>query len=133
MNKCNELKVGGRLKESGLSNPNLAILLPDNTITRVIIQEFHSRAHVGVEWTLSLVRQYYWIVHGRSVVRKIVRSCIACKKLFSKPSKQIVADLPLKRLDPGKPPFTFVGIDVFDPCSVKVNRLGIKRYGCMFT
>ena len=46
--------------------------------------------------------------------------CIICRKLFAKPES-------------GKPPFTFVGIDVFGPFMVKVNRSEVKRYGCMYS
>jgi hypothetical protein len=44
-----------------------------------------------------------------------------------------MADLPLERITPNEPPFTFVGVDFFGPFMVKVGRNLVKRYGCMFT
>jgi hypothetical protein len=125
-------RVGGRLQESVLSN-NPSILPAGHAITRASITEFHSKAHMGVEWTLSLIRQHYWIVRARPAVKKQIRLCIICRRLFAKPSSQLMANLPAERLDAGSPPFTYVGVDVFGPFSVKVNRTEVKRYGCMFT
>jgi len=44
-----------------------------------------------------------------------------------------MADLPVERVTPDKPPFTFIGLDFFGPFLVKVGRSMVKRYGCIFT
>jgi hypothetical protein len=44
-----------------------------------------------------------------------------------------MADLPEDRVTPHKPPFSYVGIDVFGPMYVKRGRSQEKRYGCLFT
>jgi len=41
--------------------------------------------------------------------------------------------LPTARVTPGKPPFTYVGVDYFGPIYVKVKRSKVKWYGCVFT
>jgi hypothetical protein len=44
-----------------------------------------------------------------------------------------MADLPEDRIKAYEPPFTFVGVDYFDPLEVKQGRSRVKRYGCIFT
>ena len=44
-----------------------------------------------------------------------------------------MADLPVERCTPGRPPFSFVGVDLFGPFLVKLGRSEVKRYGCLYT
>lgn len=44
-----------------------------------------------------------------------------------------MADLPLERILPDKPPFTDVGVDYFGPVVIKRGRSLVKRYGVIFT
>ena len=44
-----------------------------------------------------------------------------------------MADLPLDRIIPDQPPFTYVGVDFFGPFEVKRGRSHVKRYGVLFT
>ncbi|XP_014679031.1 PREDICTED: uncharacterized protein LOC106818875 [Priapulus caudatus] len=127
------LRVGGRLSESKLTVRNPVIIPGNHAVAKAIATEYHNTAHLGVELTLGLVRQKFWIVRARPLIKRIIRSYITCRKLFAKPRCQIMADLPQERVDSDKPPFTYVGIDVFGTFLVKVNRSEVKRYGCMFT
>jgi len=44
-----------------------------------------------------------------------------------------MADLPVDRVTPDRPPFTSVGVDCFGPFLVKRGRTEVKRYGIVFT
>ena len=44
-----------------------------------------------------------------------------------------MADLPGDRVTPGKPPFSYVGVDCFGPFMEKRSRSIAKRYGVLFT
>lgn len=44
-----------------------------------------------------------------------------------------MANLPEDRLLPDKPPFTYVGVDLFGPFDVKRGRGTVKRYGVLLT
>lgn len=44
-----------------------------------------------------------------------------------------MADLPLDRVSPDEPPFTYVEVDYFGPFGVKRGRTIVKRYGVIFT
>ena len=96
------------------------------------VHEWDSK-HSGREYTLSKVRQKYWIPQGRSLVNKILQRCVVCKKLRGKAGVQRMADLPSDRITPDNPPFTYTGVDCFGPFYVKRGRSQVKRYGCLFT
>ena len=77
-------KCKGRINNSTLSlqsrNP---ILLPSShRFTELLILQSHSKAqHSGVNDTLVLLRERYWILKGRQAERKVCKSCITCKRL----------------------------------------------------
>lgn len=122
------MRIGGRL-------PNHQIILPKNhRVVELIITQFHEQsAHSGQEHVLSLIRQHYWIIGGRRVVKKLLRCCPRCRLKFSRPLGQRMADLPLERQTADEPPFACTGLDYFGPLMVKSGRNQLKRYGCLFT
>lgn len=44
-----------------------------------------------------------------------------------------MTDLPADRVTPGKPPFSYVGVDCFGPFVVHRCRSQVKRYGVLYT
>ena len=89
--------------------------------------------HLGQEYVLSSLRQLYWIIKGRSAVRRVVSQCFLCRKLGAARGEQLMANLPRERLTPEDPPFTSVGVDYFGPLYVQQGRSHVKRYSCLFT
>ena len=127
--------VGGRLKHAPVPRcAKFPIILPKgHKISEMICREFHCGAHLGPDWTLSHVRMKYWIVGARQLLKRIRRGCVICKKLYAAPCNQMMADLPVERCEPGKPPFHCVGVDIFGPFHVTQGRSMVKRYGCIYT
>ena len=77
------IKVGGLLKHANIPNQSKhQIILPaKHQVTSLIIQHYHETSyHSGRDQTLSLVRQSYWIVNGKSAVRNILQRCLYCKR-----------------------------------------------------
>ena len=69
------LRVGGRLVHSELPfDQKHPILLPSNHhITRLIIREEHVRLkHAGAQTTLYSVRELYWPLDARNIIRRII-------------------------------------------------------------
>ena len=56
-----------------------------------------------------------------------------CRKMYSSPMCQKMANLPPERCLPDHPPFTNTGVDLFGPLHVKLGRSDVKRYGCVYT
>lgn len=132
----NLLCVQGRLTYSSLpSLKKRPVILPSrHHVTTLLIRHFHDQyGHVGKEFVLSLLRERYWIIGARQAVRQVLRNCVTCRRVYSQPAVQKMADLPVERVTPDKPPFTFIGLDLFGPFLVKVGRSMVKRYGCIFT
>ena len=99
----------------------------------MIVEEYHGATHLGTEWTLSQVRNTFWIMNARRLIKEVKHKCVTCKRLYGSPTMQKMADYPSERCEPGQPPFTYVGVDLFGPFYVKVGRCEVKRYGCLFT
>jgi hypothetical protein len=131
------LRIGGRLEHAPVSEEarHQAILPRDSHITTLVIRFHHGFCgHSGREYVLSSIRSRYWIVNGRSAVDRVLRDCVKCKRVKGPTKSQQMAVLPVDRVTPFKPPFTFVGVDCFGPFWVKLGRnSGLKRYGCLFT
>ena len=130
------LRVGGRLDKAPIPYEarHPAILPHTSHLTELIVNHYHVQAgHSGLNHTLSLVTQHYWIVKGTSAVKRILRQCAHCRLRNAKPGQQIMAELPRQRLGLEMHPFTFTGVDFFGPFLVRYKRSEVKRYGCLFT
>lgn len=130
------LCVGGRLQQAPVNEAaRHPIILPKTDhIVDLIIRHYHELSgHSGLEHTLSLIREKFWIINPRSTVRSILNNCVSCRKRQAHAAEQKMASLPADRVTPRKPPFTFTGVDCFGPIEVKRGRTTVKRYGIIFT
>ena len=126
------LRVGGRLKNALINyEAKHPIILPyRHHATDLIISQHHQKTgHLGQEYVLSSIHQFYWIIERRSAVRRVVSSCFQCKKLSAVRGEQLMADLLKERLMSEDPPFTNVGVDYFGPFYVRQGNSNVKRYG----
>ena len=117
-------RCGGRLSNAEVPyTTRHPVLLPrDYHLTQLLVLKAHTRVlHNGVRETLTEVRVKYWVLKGRSVVKRILRNCITCKKFEERPfSAPIPPTLPdfRARMDP---PFTSTGVDFAGPLYVKAT------------
>lgn len=138
LDEHNILRVGGRLRYSDFDiNKKHPILLPKgHPLTRLIAKKEHIRLlHAGPTLLLSSLRDKYWPISGRNLVRNVVRSCIKCFRYDANEYKYVMADLPKCRVSITRP-FLNVGIDFCGPFLLK-DRLTkhyntIKSYVCLF-
>ena len=128
---------------SRLSNANIPdagkypILLPArNLFSRLTVLEAHGRVfHNGIRETLNCLRQKYWVLRGREIVKAHIRNCVICKKLEGLPFKfNLTPSLPLERVE-NCIPFNFTGVDFAGPLEVKdfCGQHTFKAYICLFT
>ena len=125
--------VGGRIHESDAEINHPYNIHAKHKLPSFTIHDAYNGGHLGVEWVLSVLRKRFWITKARPLIKKVVKSCVTCRRLYAKPCIQRMADLPSVRLEVHKPAFTFIRVDVFGPSHVKYGRAEIKRYGCLYT
>ena len=91
------LRVGGRLKNAPLpEKAQHTIVLPKkHHISRLVVRRAHEfqSGHSRKEYILSLIRQKFWIVGARPLVKRVLRECVLCKRLKGKSGVQQLADL----------------------------------------
>ena len=127
--------VGGRLQRSPISEDakHPAILPKQHHVSNLIICHYHLRcSHSGLEHTLSMIRERYWIVQARVSLRRVLNGCFHCKRTQASVERQM-ANLPEDRVRPSEPPFSHVGVDCFGPLLVHRGISTVKRYGVLFT
>ncbi|XP_062542438.1 uncharacterized protein LOC134210404 [Armigeres subalbatus] len=96
------------------------IVLPaKHRLTELIVtKEHHKTLHAGPGLLLSSIRQKYWPLGGRNLVRQIVHRCVTCVRARPKPLEQLMGQLPPVRVNQAYP-FENVGIDLAGPLYVR--------------
>ncbi|XP_062703599.1 uncharacterized protein LOC134286050 [Aedes albopictus] len=129
------IRVGGRLNKANVDPAvkNPIILGASGRFVSLLVQSYHQRAHHhGRELVLNEIRQTYWIIGLRSLLRKIIFGCQYCRVTKPKQIIPIMGQLPECRVEMYKHPFTHTGMDFFGPFEVRVGRRREKRYGVVF-
>ena len=77
------VRVGGRIRHASIPFDAVhPMLLPkDHPISTLIVRYYHETlGHAGREHVLSAVRQKFWILQARSLIRRVLRKCVDCRK-----------------------------------------------------
>ncbi|GFT00486.1 integrase catalytic domain-containing protein [Trichonephila clavipes] len=101
------------------------IILPGECLfTQRLIEYYHRQnCHAGTQILLGILRERFWILRSRRVVRKIVRSCIRCKRYKCKSPNSEPVSLPGDRVNDAAV-FEVVGVDLAGPLYVKGGAHG---------
>ena len=121
------IRLGGRMERSFLpfDSKHPVILPKESQMTELLIQRTHKKMkHFGVNAVLASIRQHYWPIRGRELVKRVLKHCVLCRKLRGNPGVQIMADLPPSRIGVPNPPFTHTGVDYFGPMITKAAYRG---------
>ena len=126
---------GHGIMEVGSRTSTYFLIMPkDHHVSQLIMRHNHDiSSHSGKEYVMSLIRRQFWIIGARTLVRRVLRKCILCRRWRSEPMRQRMANLPVDRLATGEPPFNCVGADICATFTVKHSRSKLKRYGYIFT
>ncbi|XP_071579938.1 uncharacterized protein [Temnothorax nylanderi] len=118
------LRVGGRLKHAILSRDERhPVILPRHShLTNLIVDAYHRRAlHGGVQLTLGLLRQRFWIPGGRMKVRQHIHRCVRCVRWRAASPHPLMGDLPRPRVRASRP-FTHTGVDYAGPILLRTTK-----------
>jgi len=91
------IRVGGRLQRARMSfTQKHPILLPSrHHVTDCIIRETHQKHyHTGIQTTLYILRQRFWLLDGRNQVRKVIRACTRCSRFNADSAVYKMGNLP---------------------------------------
>ncbi|XP_043211278.1 uncharacterized protein LOC122375804 [Amphibalanus amphitrite] len=90
------LVVGGRLSRSDCvseSEKHPVILPRDSHVTRLVIREAHQRVgHGGRDHTFWDLRRKFWVIGAGTEVRRLIRSCVVCRRVNARPQHQLMAE-----------------------------------------
>ncbi|XP_036142106.1 uncharacterized protein LOC118645340 [Monomorium pharaonis] len=115
------IRVGGRLKHAILSpDERHPVILPRGShLTTLVIRAYHLETmHGGVQLTLGLVRQRFWIPGGRQEVRRHIHRCVTCVRWRAASPHPLMGQLPPSRVTVSRP-FTHTGVDYAGPVLVR--------------
>lgn len=117
------LRVGGRIQESTVPyNIKHPIIVPKCEVAELIIREFHiTYLHAGVSELFTILRQQYWIIGARNMVRSVVFKCKRCFMLRRQTSQQLMGNLPMERVQQYRPFFN-TGCDFAGPITIKMTN-----------
>ena len=127
------MRVRGRLQFSELSfEAKHPVILPKGHLACLLVREQHQLMHhAGVATLMTAVRSEFWVVGLRAIARRVVRSCIACRRQDAPACSEQTAPLPGDRVTRA-PPFSVCGVDFAGPVfSVDFPRK--KLYICLLT
>lgn len=131
------LRMKGRLDATPYITVDLKqpmILDKDHHITKLLVMAFHNRFHhQNTETVVNEMRQRFWVVGLRTLVKSTVKGCQKCKNAKVVPVVPEMSPLPPARLAIHEFPFTYTGVDYFGPILITIGRRHEKRYGVVFT
>lgn len=132
------LRVGGRLKSADIPYQSRhPVLLPrrDHVVNLIIDDCHRCNFHTGSHLLMSLLRQRYWIISARNIIRQRIRQCNFCFKVAPCHPTPMMANLPPARVQEAKA-FTHTGVDYAGPINITLTRRrGVrsqKAYICLF-
>ena len=101
----------------------------------MIVMETHKRLyHAGASYTITELRQMFWIPSNHQQLKKLLCQCVTCNKLTGKPyTAPDPPPLPKVRVKQCKP-FTITGVNFTGAHFVRERRGDARKvYICLFT
>ncbi|XP_055938027.1 uncharacterized protein LOC129968199 [Argiope bruennichi] len=95
------------------------ILLPANDVVIKLIREEHIKAmHAGSSILLARLREKFWIIRAKRLVKPVLSECVICKRYKAKHLEVPFAPLPKDRVTQTKV-FEVTGVDYAGPLYLK--------------
>lgn len=130
------IRLSSRAQQANTSYAarNPAVLPNKHELVDLMIQHYHElNFHIAEDTTIADIRERAWIVHIRSALARVRKSCAYCILRKAQPQMPLMGQLPPARLDFSAKPFTHVGVDCFGHYDVKFGRGKVKRWILLFT
>jgi len=107
------------------------VLPQSHVLVERLIREYHlTYGHAGIQLLMGKIREKFWILQGRKTIRKVLKSCVSCKRYTEKKTEVIPAPLPSDRVRDSRV-FETVGVDLAGPLFIKKKKKAwIVLYTC---
>ena len=114
------LRIRTKLIESDETDEfKLPILLPACSGIEKLIREEHEKAmHAGSSILLAKLRENFWILRAKKLVKQVLSKCATCQRYKSRPVEVPFAPLPRERITQTKV-FEVSGVDYAGPLYLK--------------
>ncbi|XP_067620048.1 uncharacterized protein [Eurosta solidaginis] len=129
------IRVGGRLRNATLPfDEKHPIFLPKNHpfVSSIILHRQY--LYAGNQTLHSIVRERFWIINARNVIRQVIHKCLTCYRFRPILAEQIMGSLPKDRVNQYSP-FEVTGVDYCGPLLMTQKIRGkspIKAYLAAF-
>lgn len=116
---CMKTKLQNRQDSIGFRYP---VLLPSShpLVEQLIREEHILNQHAGVQFLMGRIREKCWILGGRRAIKKVVSSCVTCRRFKTKKPCVPPASLPEDRVKTALA-FQVTGVDLAGPMILR-NR-----------
>nr|XP_049461351.1 uncharacterized protein LOC120952879 [Anopheles coluzzii] len=124
------IRVGGRLNLSQLpyQSKHPAVLPKNHKFTRLLAEDYHEELkHTSGRLLLSRIRELYWPLDGRRLVKTISRNCFRCVRQDPALARQPVGQLPPSRITPSRP-FSVTGVDYAGDLTTAGFLAALRRF-----
>lgn len=115
------LRMDGRLNRAPLPYDarHPIILHQDSPLASLLVADAHRNTiHGGTQLMLNYLRQKFWILQARTLVKRYRSKCVTCFRTHPVAQQQRMADLPAARITPA-PPFDKTAIDYLGPVNTR--------------
>ena len=131
--------VGGRIRHAWwmrMDQRHPMVLPSTHPFTHAVIRAYHTELlHAPQQLLLNALLRRFYVVHGRSTVRWVIRRCVTCFRAKPVAMQQMMGDLPWSRLEGGYL-FRNTGVDFCGPVYIrqhnKRSTVTYKAYVAVF-
>ncbi|GFX87420.1 integrase catalytic domain-containing protein [Trichonephila clavipes] len=106
-------------------NFKFPIILPNEhpVVHLMIVRKHEEIMHAGVSIVMNHLRENFWILKARKLIRQIIQKCTRCKRFSAQKTEVAPSSLPKDMVSNSKI-FQIVGVDLAEPLHLKDKRKG---------
>ena len=126
------IRVGGRLAHgySMTDDQRFPLLVSHRSkLGTLAINDAHKRTlHGGPTATVAEMRRQIWVTQAMKKASACIKKCVTCFRFNSRPTQQLMGDLPSSRIEAPDCAFSCVGLDFAGPLTFKSGNDSYKGY-----
>ena len=130
------IRVGGRLAHgySMTDDQRFPLLVSHRSkLATLAFNDAHLRTlHGGPTAIVAELRRQIWVTQAMKKASACIKKCVICFRFNSRPTQQLMGDLPSSRIEAPERAFSCVGLDFAGPLTFKSGNECVKGYVAVF-